>query len=231
VNNLNLLIVDDEVLLVKGLKKSLEMEGYNVFTAYDGHEALRQLQEQAINFIILDLMLPKIDGLTLCKKIREKMDTPIVMLTAKHDDIDKILGLELGADDYITKPFNTRELVARIKAIQRRMEQQNQNTTVYCSGPLKVNVLERRVFLGAKELYLTLKEFDLLQLLMKNRGQVFSRDQLFELIWNEPIVDTRNIDVHIRNLREKIEENPSHPQFIKTKWGVGYYFSKDNVIA
>lgn len=226
---MNILIVDDEVLLVKGLKKSLEMEGYNVITAYDGHEALRQLQGHSINFIILDLMLPKIDGMTLCKKIREKMDTPIVMLTAKHDDIDKILGLELGADDYMTKPFNTRELIARIKAIQRRIEQQSQGTTVYSSGPLKVNVLERRVFLGGKELYLTLKEFDLLHLLIKKKGQVFSRDQLFELIWNEPIIDTRNIDVHIRNLREKIEENPGHPQFIKTKWGVGYYFSKDNL--
>lgn len=228
---MNILLVDDEVLLVKGLKKSLELEGYHVFTACDGHEALRQIQNHSIDFIILDLMLPKIDGMTLCKKIREKMDTPIIMLTAKHDDIDKILGLELGADDYITKPFNTRELIARIKAIQRRIKQQSNNTPVYSSGELKVNALERRVFLREEELYLTLKEFDLLHLLIKNKGQVFSRDQLFEIIWNEPIIDTRNIDVHIRNLREKIEDNPSHPQFIKTKWGVGYYFSKNNIMG
>ncbi|MCR1898993.1 response regulator transcription factor [Irregularibacter muris] len=224
---MNVLLVDDEVLLVKGLKKSLELEGYQVYTAYDGREALVTLEKEPIEFIILDIMLPKIDGMTLCKRIREKMDIPIIMLTAKDDDIDKILGLELGADDYMTKPFNTRELITRIKVIQRRLEKQSPNFPIYSTGPLTLNALERRVFLKEKELYLTMREFDLLYLLIKNKGQVFSRDELFDLIWNEPMLDTRNIDVHIRNLREKIEENSSQPKFIKTKWGVGYYFNKD----
>lgn len=226
---MNILIVDDEKLLVKGLKKSLEKEGYTVFTAYDGNEALEQLKIREIDFILLDLMLPEIDGMTLCKKIRKNRDTPIIMLTAKDDYIDKILGLELGADDYVTKPFHTRELITRIKVICRRLEKSNMDKYVIEAGTLSINENERTVYKNGNSLALTAKEFDILLYLIKNKGRVFSREQLFELAWDELSFDTRTVDVHVKNLRRKIEDNPSEPTFIKTKWGVGYYFRKDSI--
>ncbi|GAA0181051.1 response regulator YycF [Clostridium sediminicola] len=226
---MNILIIDDEKLLVKGLKKSLEKEGYTVFTAYDGNAALEQLKIREIDFILLDLMLPEIDGMTLCKKIRENRDTPIIMLTAKDDYIDKILGLELGADDYVTKPFHTRELITRIKVICRRLEKSNMDKNIIEAGTLSINENERTVYKNGDSLALTAKEFDILLYLIKNKGRVFSREQLFELAWNEHSFDTRTVDVHVKNLRRKIEDNPSEPTYIKTKWGVGYYFRKDSI--
>lgn len=226
---MHILIIDDEKLLVKGLKKSLEQEGNQVSVAYDGEAALELFKNGNFDFIILDLMLPKIDGITLCRRIREKSEVPIIMLTAKDGDIDKILGLELGADDYMTKPFNTRELIARMRAISRRLEKQQEvskKTVIYTSGELKVDPVLRLVTIGEKEIDLTPKEFDILEMLIRNKGQVFSREQIFQYVWNEPCIDTRTIDVHIKNLREKLKEEKDQP-FIQTKWGVGYYFRRD----
>ncbi|WP_026478228.1 response regulator transcription factor [Alkaliphilus transvaalensis] len=228
---MQVLIIDDEKLLVKGLRKSLEQEGFHVSVAHDGGEAWEIFQRGTFDFIILDLMLPKIDGISLCRMMREKSEVPIIMLTAKDSDIDKILGLELGADDYITKPFNTRELIARMRAITRRLEKQQKDigkkATFYVSGNLEVDLISRVVKLGEKEIELTPKEFDILEFLMANRGQVFSREQIFQFIWNEPCYDTRTIDVHIKNLREKLKEDQENKPFIQTKWGVGYYFRRD----
>lgn len=226
---MNILIVDDERLLVKGLKNSLTQEGFNVFAAYDGNEALNMLKSEKIDFIILDIMLPGIDGITLCKKIRQNMDVPIIMLTAKDDYIDKILGLEMGADDYVTKPFHTRELIARIKTVYRRLENVKKDESIIQVDDFKLNVLEMTLYRNNAEIPLTAKEFDILKMLMINRGVVFSRDKLFDLVWNELGCDTRTVDVHISKLREKLEPNPSSPEYIRTKWGVGYYFRKDRV--
>ena len=222
---LEILLVDDERLLVKGLKKSLEQEGFKVVAVHDGEAALEVFEKNKFDFIILDLMLPKIDGITLCKKFRESSDVPIIMLTAKDSDIDKILGLELGADDYMTKPFNTRELIARMRAISRRLEKQVKETH-YKVGTLVVDSIARMVSLKGREVELTPKEFDILELLIRNRGRVFSREQIFQAIWGEPCIDTRTIDVHVKNLRDKLkdEENQS---MIQTKWGVGYYFRRE----
>ncbi len=230
---MNILLVDDEKLLIKGLKKSLVQEGFQVYEAYDGQQALDQLHNESVDFIILDIMLPVIDGMTLCKKIRQTMDIPIIILTAKDDHIDRILGLELGADDYITKPFHTRELIARIKAVSRRFETSrlkasNNNHTI-CTGNLKLNILEQSLFIDENEVLLTSKEYEILNILMTNRGVVFSRDRLFELAWNELSCDSRTVDVHISKLREKIEKDPSNPYFIKTKWGSGYFFRRDSL--
>ncbi|SHH90962.1 response regulator transcription factor [Clostridium grantii] len=225
---MNILLVDDEKLLVKGLRKSLEKEGYTVFVAYDGKEALKQLKTRAIDFILLDLMLPEIDGMTLCKRIREDSNVPIIMLTAKDDYIDKILGLEFGADDYVTKPFHTRELITRIKVICRRVEKTNIVKSIIESGDLCVNEVERTVCKKGNILSLTAKEFDILLYLIQNKSRVFSREQIFELVWDEISFDTRTVDVHIKNLRSKIEDKPSDPKYIITKWGVGYYFRKDS---
>lgn len=224
---MNILIVDDEKLLVKGLRKSLQKEGYNVFVAYDGNEALDQIEKREIDFILLDLMLPEIDGMTLCKRIRVNSDVPIIMLTAKDDYIDKILGLEFGADDYVTKPFHTRELITRIKVICRRLQKSNIDQSIIEAGDLHINEVERTVNKSGNKVSLTAKEFDILLYLVQNRGRVFSREQIFELAWNEISFDTRTVDVHVKNLRSKIEDNPSDPKYIKTKWGVGYYFKKD----
>lgn len=222
---MEVLIVDDERLLVKGLKKSLEQEGFKVYAVYDGEAAMAAFGQNKYDFVILDLMLPKVDGITLCRKFREASDVPIIMLTAKDSDIDKIIGLELGADDYMTKPFNTRELIARMRAISRRLEKQTKETQ-YRVGSLTVDSEARRVTLNQREVELTPKEFDILELLVRNKGRVFSREQIFQMIWGEPCVDTRTIDVHIKNLRDKLkdEENQS---MIQTKWGVGYYFRRD----
>jgi|CZCB01.1.fsa_nt_gi DNA-binding response OmpR family regulator len=227
---MNILIVDDEQALVKGLKKSLTKEGYNVFTAYDGKEALELINNEKIDCILLDLMLPEIDGITLCKKIRQTMDVPIIMLTAKDDYVDKIVGLEMGADDYVTKPFHTKELIARIKAILRRVNSMSvvkEEEDVIEVGAVKVCASSRTAYLNGKEIPLTAKEFDILYLLMKERGKVFSREMLYELVWHEVSFDTRTVDVHIRKLRQKIEDDPANPYYLKTKWGVGYYFRKD----
>lgn len=222
-----ILIVDDETVLVKGLRYSLEQDGYEIDVAYDGEEALEKEAENKYNLIILDLMLPKIDGLQVCQKIRERSEVPIIMLTAKNEDIDKILGLEHGADDYLTKPFNILELKVRIKAILRRATKKesnviNQEIEV---EDFVINTLGRKVTVLGREVNLTAKEFDLLLLLASNPGKVFTREELLEIIWGyEYFGDLRTVDVHIRRLREKIEKNSSQAEYILTKWGVGYYF-------
>lgn len=223
---MKLLLVDDEKLLIKGLKKSLEQENYQVDTAFDGEEAWHKIQQNDYQLIILDLMLPKIDGLSLCQKIRAKWDTPIIMLTAKGEDVDKIIGLEMGADDYLSKPFNTRELMARIKAVLRRFQtKQEHKTLLIKKGDLQINIRDHRVYLKELQVDLTGKEYDLLLLLAKNPGRIFTREQLLEQVWGyDYFGEERTVDVHVRRLREKIEATPGQPQYVLTKWGVGYYF-------
>lgn len=222
-----ILIVDDEPSVVKGLRFNLEQqEGYKIDVAYDGEAALSIFDSEKHDLVLLDLMLPKIDGLEVCQRIRAISDVPIIMLTAKGDDIDKIMGLETGADDYMTKPFNMLELKARIKTIFRRTDstRSKQNVSVVKVKNMTVDFISRSVTIGDREVYLTAKEFDLLQLFITNRGTVFGRESLLDIIWKQK-GDLRTVDVHIRRLREKIEENPAHPEFILTKWGVGYFFS------
>lgn len=222
------LVVDDEKLIVKGIRFSLEQDSMEVDCAYDGEEALALARENNYDMILLDIMLPKLDGFEVCQQIREFSDVPIVMLTAKGDDMDKILGLEYGADDYITKPFNILEVKARIKAIMRRTgkkEKEEENAKVIKKGDLKLDCESRRVFSKDREINLTAKEFDLLELLAHNPNKVYSREDLLNLVWGyEYPGDARTVDVHIRRLREKIEVNPSDPKYVYTKWGVGYYF-------
>lgn len=222
------LVVDDEKLIVKGLRFSLEQEDMEVDTAYDGEEAVEKAREGNYDIILLDLMLPKLDGLSACQQIREFSDVPIIMLTAKGEDMDKILGLEYGADDYITKPFNILEVKARIKAIMRRTTSrgvQEQNERIVEVGDLVLDCDARRVQVSGREVNLTAKEFDVLELLVLNPNKVYSRESLLNLVWGyEYPGDVRTVDVHIRRLREKIEENPSDPKYVHTKWGVGYYF-------
>ena len=222
------LVVDDEKLIVKGIRFSLEQDGMEVDAAYDGEEALEMAREKEYDIILLDLMLPKLDGLGVCQQIREFSNVPIVMLTAKGDDMEKILGLEYGADDYMTKPFNILEVKARIKAIMRRMTQaapKEEKAKVVVSGDLRLDCESRRVFIAGKEINLTAKEFDLLELLVFNPNKVYSRENLLNIVWGyEYPGDVRTVDVHIRRLREKIEQNPSDPKYVHTKWGVGYYF-------
>ncbi|SCY83855.1 response regulator transcription factor [Alkaliphilus peptidifermentans] len=215
------LIIDDEPLLVKGLKYSLEQDGYEISVASDGQEALDKVEKEKFDLILLDLMLPKIDGLEVCQRIREKYQTPIIMLTAKGEDISKILGLEYGADDYLTKPFNILELKARIKAVLRRYQSMETSLDrVINIDDFTMNTLGRKVTVRGEELNLTAKEFDLLLLLASNPGKVYSREELLEIIWGyEYFGDLRTVDVHIRRLREKIENNSSHPEYILTKWG------------
>lgn len=223
-----ILLVDDEPLILKGLKYTLEQEGYEILSAMDGEEALRVFFENAVDLVILDVMLPKMDGIQVCQRIRESSSVPIIMLTAKGEDMDKILGLEYGADDYMTKPFNILEVKARIKTILRRANQGGvvEDKKVIRIHDMEVNVVNRSVTLGGKEVRLTAKEFDLLQLFVTNRGKVFSRETMLETVWKYDYMgDARTVDVHIRRLREKIERNPAQPEFIFTKWGVGYYFA------
>ena len=222
---MNVLIVDDEKLIVKGLKYSLEQQGYKVFAAYMGYEAMELIEKNTMDFIILDLMLPDTDGMMLCKRIRADHDIPILMLTAKDGDYDKILGFEFGADDYMTKPFNTLELIARVKAIMRRAGKIGEGKVI-ASGSLEINWDERSAYAEGKEINLTAKEFDMLYLLASNPGRVFTREEIFRQIWKEDAFDVRTIDVHIRNLRDKVEQDAKHPRYIMTKWGVGYYFNK-----
>lgn len=224
---MKILLVDDEKALVKGLKNSLEFCGYTVETAYSGGEALEKFNTTRYDFIILDLMLPQIDGMSLCRMFREKSDVPIIMLTARGDDLDKIAGLETGADDYMTKPFNTMELIARIKAIHRRIRKNETGQDIIEAGPIVLDRNLQKVTVDNAEVELTAKEFKLLEVLVSNPGRIFTREKLFETIWGEEGFDTRTIDVHIRNIREKIEDDPSSPVFIKTKWGSGYYFRRD----
>lgn len=222
------LVVDDEKLIVKGIKFSLEQEGLLVDCAYDGEEALAAVRANTYDVILLDVMLPKLSGFEVCQQIREFSDVPIIMLTAKSEDIDKIMGLEYGADDYITKPFNILEVKARLKAILRRSRKQAENTKEekkLSVGDICVEQDGRRVFLKDREINLTAKEFDLLELLMTNPNKVYSRESLLNTVWGyEYPGDVRTVDVHVRRLREKIEENPSEPNYIHTKWGVGYFF-------
>ncbi len=222
------LVVDDEKLIVKGLRFSLEQEGMEVTCAYDGEEALQYAKETEYDIILLDLMLPKMSGLEVCQQIREFSNVPIIMLTAKGEDMDKILGLEYGADDYMTKPFNILEVKARIKAILRRArkpEEEKSTAKKLDLDGLKVDCESRRVFVNGREVNLTAKEFDVLELLAFNPNKVYSRENLLNLIWGyEYPGDVRTVDVHIRRLREKIEVNPSEPRYVHTKWGVGYYF-------
>ena len=222
------LVVDDEKLIVKGIRFSLEQDGMEVDCAYDGEEALEKVKANKYDIILLDLMLPKIDGFEVCRMIREFSQVPIVMLTAKSDDMDKILGLEYGADDYITKPFNILEVKARIKVIMRRTEHHEPpvpENKIVEKGNLKIDCDGRRVYVDDREINLTAKEFDMLELLALNPNKVYSRESLLNTVWGyEYPGDARTVDVHIRRLREKIEANPSEPRFVHTKWGVGYYF-------
>ena len=224
------LVVDDEKLIVKGIRFSLEQDGMEVTCAYDGEEALNLAKEHDFDMILLDIMLPKMDGFEVCQAIREFSNVPIVMLTAKGEDMDKILGLEYGADDYITKPFNILEVKARIKAIMRRTAvaaPKEENSKVISSGDIRLDCEGRRLFIKEREINLTSKEFDLLELLVTNPNKVYSRENLLNLVWGyEYPGDVRTVDVHVRRLREKIEPNPSEPRYVHTKWGVGYYYQK-----
>ncbi len=223
------LVVDDEKLIVKGIRFSLEQDGMEVEYAYDGEEALKIAKEQKFDMILLDVMLPGLSGFEVCQQIREFSDVPIVMLTAKGEDIDKILGLEYGADDYITKPFNILEVKARIKAIMRRTATKEspkaESSSMIERGDMKIDREGRRVYIEEKEINLTAKEFDVLELLILNPNKVYSREKLLTMVWGADYPgDVRTVDVHIRRLREKIEKNPSEPRYVHTKWGVGYYF-------
>ena len=224
------LVVDDEKLIVKGIRFSLEQDDMQVDCAYDGEEALEYARNNQYDIILLDVMLPKLTGFEVCQQIREFSNAPIVMLTAKGEDMDKILGLEYGADDYITKPFNILEVKARIKAIMRRTEPKRimgevPSAKVVERRDVRLDCEGRRAFIAGKEIGLTAKEFELLELLMTNPDKVYSRENLLNLVWGYDYPgDVRTVDVHIRRLREKIEQNPSEPQYVHTKWGAGYYF-------
>lgn len=226
---MNILIIDDEKLLVKGLKTSLEKEGFNVFLAYDGKEGLYILNKEKVDLILLDIMLPVIDGISFLKKVRDSMNIPIIMLTAKDDYADMVLGLELGADDYVTKPFNTRVLIARINSLLRRASMSDIKYETVEIDHLTINIPCRTVYKDGMEIDLTAKEFDILEVLIKNMGIVMSREKIFDLVWHELDCDTRTVDVHISKLREKLEDDPSNPSIIKTKWGVGYFVRKERI--
>lgn len=224
------LVVDDEKLIVKGIKFSLEQDEMEVTAAYDGEEALELARNQEFDIVLLDVMLPGLSGFEVCQAIREFSDVPIIMLTAKGDDMDKILGLEYGADDYITKPFNILEVKARIKAIIRRnkkKEPAGEQPKVLVEGGMTIDLDSRRVCVEGKDINLTAKEFNILTLLLFHPNKVYSRDDLLKAVWgSDALGDGRTVDVHVRRLREKIESNPGEPKYIQTKWGVGYYFKK-----
>lgn len=223
----HILLVDDEASILKGLKLSLEREGFTVLTADNGRKAIEMAEAESPDLIVLDLMLPEIDGLEVCRTIRRTSTVPIIMLTARSEDIDKILGLELGADDYLTKPFNSRELIARIRAHLRRVNWssvvQEEERITY--GALIIDIPKRRVEVSGQGVELTAKEFDILVTLATNPGRVYTRENLLEMIWGYKYFgDVRNVDVHVRRLREKIEKDPAHPEYVITRWGVGYHF-------
>ena len=231
---MKILVVDDEKLLVKGIKFNLENEGYTVDSCYDGEAAVEMARENGYDLIILDLMMPKKDGLSACQEIRMFSTVPIIMLTARSEDSDLLMGFESGADDYITKPFKILELKARVRALLRRagissaVQAENaESLFVMRKGSLKVDTERRSVTKDGTPVELTLKEFDLLAFLMKNAGRIYSRDKLLELVWDYDYMgDTRTVDVHVRRLREKLEKDPASPEYIMTKWGVGYYFAE-----
>ncbi len=224
------LVVDDEKLIVKGIKFSLQQEGMEVDCAYDGGEAVEMAKQKEYDIVLLDVMLPVFNGFEVCQQIREFSDMPIIMLTAKGDDMDKILGLEYGADDYITKPFNILEVKARIKAIIRRnsrraKREEEEKKTIIENGDLKLDIEGKRIYICGKEINLTTKEFDMMELLATNPGKIYSREKLMNLVWGSKYNgDLRTVDVHIRRLREKIEEDPANPKYVHTKWGMGYYY-------
>jgi len=226
---MKILVVDDEALLVKGIRFNLQNEGYEVITGSDGLQAVRLVQEQNPDLVVLDVMMPNMDGMTACEKIREFSDVPIILLTAKTDDMDKLMGFEYGADDYLTKPFNILELKARIRALLRRSgaaekKESSNNLTI---GSITLDLDARNAYRNNTLADLTAKEFDVIEFLMKNPNRVYSREALLDTIWAyEYRSDIRTVDVHIRRLREKLEENPAEPKYILTKWGVGYYFRK-----
>ena len=224
------LVVDDEKLIVKGIKFSLEQDDMVVTPAYDGTEAVELAKNNDFDMILLDIMLPGLSGFEVCQAIRDFSDVPIIMLTAKGDDMDKILGLEYGADDYITKPFNILEVKARIKAIMRRNQKKNpvmEQPKKIVEGDLSIELDSRAVTIAGDEINLTAKEFNILTLLLLHPNKVYSRDDLLKAVWgSDSLGDGRTVDVHVRRLREKVEENPGEPKYIQTKWGVGYYFKK-----
>lgn len=229
---MKILVVDDEKLLVKGIKFNLENEGYQVLTAYDGASAVELARQETLDLIILDLMMPGLSGSEACMKIREFSDVPIIMLTARSEDADKLIGFESGADDYITKPFNILELKARIRALIRRSSMApaapaEPDSGKLVRGHIEIDPERRSAHRFGQNVELTLKEFDLIELLMRNPGKVYSREQLLDLVWGYDYQgDIRTVDVHIRRLREKLERNPAAPEYIITKWGVGYYFAE-----
>ena len=226
---MKILVVDDEALLVKGIRFNLQNEGYEVITGSDGAEAVELVKDQSPDLVVLDVMMPNMDGLTACSKIREFSEVPIILLTAKTDDMDKLIGFDHGADDYLTKPFNILELKARIRAILRRTgaaaRQPNEHTLTI--GTISLDLDARNAYRSGQLVDLTAKEFDVIEFLMRNANRVYSREALLDTIWTyEYRSDIRTVDVHIRRLREKLEENSAEPKYILTKWGVGYYFRK-----
>ena len=227
---MKILVVDDEALLVKGIRFNLQQDGYEVITGCDGVEAVELARSQNPDLIVLDVMMPRLDGLGACAKIREFSEVPIILLTAKGGDMDKLLGFDHGADDYLTKPFNILELKARIRALLRRSgasAARVQETNTLSVGPIRLDLDSRNAWRGDDQVELTAKEFDVIEFLMRNPTRVYSRENLLDTIWAyEYRSDIRTVDVHIRRLREKLEENPAQPKHIMTKWGVGYYFKK-----
>ena len=226
---MKILVVDDEALLVKGIRFNLQNEGYEVITGSDGLDAVRLVQEQSPDLVVLDVMMPNMDGMAACGKIREFSDVPIILLTAKTDDMDKLMGFDYGADDYLTKPFNILELKARIRALLRRAGTREKKVTgnILEIGSISLDLDARNAYRSGELADLTAKEFDVIEFLMRNPNRVYSREALLDTIWAyEYRSDIRTVDVHIRRLREKLEEEPAEPKYIMTKWGVGYYFRK-----
>ena len=226
---MKILVVDDEALLVKGIRFNLKSDGYEVITGSNGQEAVELTKSESPDLVVLDVMMPIMDGLTACGKIREFSDVPIILLTAKTDDMDKLIGFDHGADDYLTKPFNILELKARIRAMLRRTggNEKKEAGNRLVGGNITLDLDARNAYKGSELVVLTAKEFDVVEFLMRNAGRVYSREALLDTIWAyEYRSDIRTVDVHIRRLREKLEENPAEPRHILTKWGVGYYFSK-----
>lgn len=225
---MKILVVDDEDLLVKGIRFNLQNDGYEIITGSNGIEAVAMAKENTPDLIILDVMMPEMDGMSACAKIREFSNVPIILLTAKTDDMDKLMGFEHGADDYVTKPFNILELKARVRALLRRSgAQSEENTSSLSIGAITLDLNGRNAYRNGVLADLTAKEFDVIEFLMRNPNRVYSREALLDTIWaHEYRSDIRTVDVHIRRLREKLEENPADPQYIMTKWGVGYYFRK-----
>ena len=224
---MKILIVDDEELLVKGIRFNLQNDGYETITGKDGLEAVALAKEENPDLIILDVMMPNMDGLTACSHIREFSSVPIILLTAKSDDMDKLLGFDNGADDYITKPFNILELKARVRALLRRSQTGTQQSNTLTIGNIVLDLDARNAYKSGEIVDLTAREYDVIEFLMKNPNKVYSRENLLDSIWSyEYRSDIRTVDVHVRRLREKLEDDPADPQYIMTKWGVGYYFRK-----